>query len=104
MNNYCMIEVAFGNIDEVKNAQKELLENRLVASCQIINSNSVWRWKGEIEASSEYLMILKTKKELVKEIYDVIKKIHSYDCFEFAVIDITSCNNDYLDWIEKETK
>ena len=43
MNNYCMIEVAFGNIDEVKNAQKELLENRLVASCQIINSNSVWR-------------------------------------------------------------
>lgn len=36
------------------------------------------------------------------DIYNVIKNIHSYECFEFAVYEINSINNDYLKWIDKE--
>ena len=46
---------------------------------------------------------MKTKKSLQEKIYNVIKEIHSYDCFEFAVFDLTSCNKEYLNWIEEET-
>lgn len=47
---------------------------------------------------------MKTKKHLMMDIYEVIKEMHSYECFEFAVFDLDSCNNDYLNWIEEETK
>lgn len=100
---YCMIETAFDNLDEAKQAISKLLDEKLVASCQMVESNSKWNWKQEQEESKEYLVFMKTKKTLQEKIFNVIKEIHSYDCFEFAVFDLTSCNKDYLNWIEEET-
>lgn len=100
---YCMIETAFDNLDETKKVISKLLNEKLVASCQMVESNSKWNWKEEQEESKEYLVFMKTKKSLQEKIYNVIKEIHSYDCFEFAVFDLTSCNQDYLNWIEEET-
>lgn len=48
-------------------------------------------------------MELETRKSLLKKIHEVIKEIHSYDLFEFAVFDLTSCNKEYLNWIDEET-
>ena len=101
---YCMIETAFDNREELNKVVEELLNNKLVASCQIIESNSKWHWKNEIERAKEYLLLMKTKKSLAKEIYETIKSIHSYDCFEFAIFDLTSCNEEYLKWIDEEIK
>lgn len=103
MSKYCMIETAFGNLDEAKKVINKLLEEKLVASCQMLESDSKWNWKSELDESKEYLVLMKTKKSLQEKIYAVIKQIHSYDCFEFAVFELTSCNKDYLDWIEEKT-
>lgn len=100
---YCMIETAFDNLDEAKQVISKLLDKKLVASCQMVESNSKWNWKQEQEESKEYLVFMKTKKSLQEKIFNVIKEVHSYDCFEFAVFDLTSCNQDYLNWIEEET-
>ena len=100
---YCMIETAFDNIEEAKKVINKLLEDKLVSSCQMVESISKWNWKQEIEESKEYLVFMKTKKSLQEKIFKIIKEIHSYDCFEFAVFDLNSCNKDYLNWIEGET-
>lgn len=100
---YCMIEVAFGNKDEANKAIDELLNKRLVASCQILESNSIWNWKQKRENSKECIILMKTKLSLQDKIYNIIKNIHSYECFEFAVFKLSSCNEDYLNWIELET-
>ena len=100
---YCMIETAFDNLDEAKQVISKLLDKKLVASCQMIESNSKWNWKQEQEESKEYLVFMKTKKSLQEKIYNLIKEIHSYNCFEFAVFELNSCNQDYLNWIEEET-
>lgn len=100
---YCMIETAFDNLDEAKQVISKLLDEKLVASCQMVESNSKWNWKQEQEESKEYLVFMKTKKSLQEKIFNVIKEIHSYDCFEFAVFELNSCNQDYLNWIEEET-
>ena len=97
-----MIEVAFSNKEEVENVIDHLLQDRLVASCQVVECNSCWNCENKLEKSKEYLLFIKTKKERASKIYEVVKKIHSYDCFEFAMFNLTSCNQDYLDWIEQE--
>ena len=99
---YCMIETAFDNLDEAKQVISKLLDEKLVASCQMVESNSKWNWKQEQEESKEYLVFMKTKKSLQEKIFNVIKEIHSYDCFDFAVFDLTSCSQDYLNWIEEK--
>jgi len=100
---YCMIEVAFDSKEEAERVIKLLLDKKLVASCQMVDSNSTWHWKKEIESSKEYLVFMKTKISLQNSIYEEIKTIHSYECFEFAVFNLDSCNNDYLSWIDEET-
>lgn len=100
---YCMIEVAFGNKEEANKAIDELLNKRLVASCQMLESNSIWNWKQKRENSKEYIVLMKAKLSLQNKIYNVIKNIHSYECFEFTVFELNSCNEDYLNWIELET-
>lgn len=104
MSNYCMIETAFDNKEELGKVTSKLLGNKLVSSCQVVRSDSKWRWKDELEGSKEYLLFMKTKKDLAKDVFEAIKSIHSYDCFEFAVFELTSCNEEYLKWIEEETK
>ena len=100
---YCMIETAFSNLEEAKKTISKLLKEKLVASCQLVESNSSWNWKHKLEESKEYLVFMKTKKSLQKKVYEIIKEIHSYKCFEFAVFDLNSCSEDYLNWIREET-
>ena len=102
--NYCMIEIAFDNMEELNKVCKKLLKEKLVGSCQVVESNSKWNWHGEYEEAKEYLLFVKTKKNLANDIYELIKTIHSYECFEFAIFELDSCNEDYLKWIEEETK
>ncbi len=100
---YCMIEVAFDNISEANKVISKLLEEKLVASCQMVESNSRWNWKNELESSKEYLVFMKTKFDLQDRIHEVISSIHSYDTFEFAVFPFVSCSEDYLKWVDEET-
>ena len=100
---YVMIEVAFNNEEEVNLTKEKLLKEKLVASLQVITSNSSWNYKGELESDKEYLVFMKTKESLINEVYKVIKQIHSYEVFEFAVFPLTSPSNDYLKWIYEET-
>ena len=61
---YCMIEIAFDNEQELNDVINKLLKERLVSGCQVVEGSSKWRWKDEIEMSKEYLLFVKTKKEL----------------------------------------
>lgn len=103
MNGFCMIESAFDNEEEVSIIVNKLLDNKLVSSCQVVNSESYWNFKQQRESTRELLLLMKTQKKHVKEIYEIIKSVHSYECFEFAVFDLTSVSKDYLNWIEEET-
>jgi uncharacterized protein involved in tolerance to divalent cations len=49
-----MIETAFDNKEEAERVIDELLEKKLVVSCQVVDGNSKWRWKNELENSQEY--------------------------------------------------
>jgi periplasmic divalent cation tolerance protein len=97
-----MIESAFDNKDELDKVINILLDKKLVASCHVIESESLWNWNNERENSKEYLLQMKTKKSKVESIFEIIKSIHSYECFEFAIYEISSINKDYLKWIDDE--
>ena len=96
MNKYCMIETASDNKEEINIIAKQLLDKKLVASCHVIESDSSWNWNKEREEAKEFLLQMKTNKKHQQDILNVIRNIHSYECFEFAVYDIKSINKEYL--------
>jgi len=81
-----------------------LLEKRLIACANVFPCKSMYRWKGRVEKSKEFLIIAKTTASKKKEIVKEVKKAHSYDvpCINFLPVEIG--NAEYGKWIEKETK
>lgn len=57
---YVMIEVAFNNKEEVNLTEEKLLKEKLVASLQVLTSDSIWNYNGELESDKEYLVFMKT--------------------------------------------
>jgi periplasmic divalent cation tolerance protein len=82
-----------------------LLEKRLAACTNTIPGiESRFRWKGKVKKSKEALMIIKTTKALVKKVEKAVKENHSYEVPEIIAIPIVSGSNEYLNWINSETK
>lgn len=104
MNKYIMITTTFDNEAEANKIIELLLEKKLVSCCQLRNITSSYHWKGKIEHTDEFLLQMKSKKELFKEIEQVILNNHSYEIPQIVAYDISLGYQDYLNWIEDETK
>lgn len=76
-----------------------LLTERLVSCCQKISMTSSYHWKGKIETNLEYLVQMKTRKELYLEVEKEILKNHSYETPQIICYDISNGSQDYLSWI-----
>lgn len=101
---YCMITTTFDDKEEANRVIDILLKNRLVSCCQLSDITSSYHWKGKIEHCEEYLLQMKSKKSLYKEVEKEILKIHSYEIPQIIMYDIQDGYKEYLDWIEAETK
>lgn len=81
-----------------------LLEKRL---CACVNSipgvRSLFRWEGKMESQEECLLLIKTRKELFKEIAQAIKVYHPYTVPEIVSLDVQEAQSDFLAWLIKET-
>ena len=69
--------------DEItaSNISKTLVENNLAACCNIISDvKSIYRWNGKITEDTEFLIIIKTKTSMYKEMQKSIIKWHCPHC------------------------
>lgn len=101
---YYNVKTAIDDIDIAKQITKSLLEKRLVSSVQQKEITSTWWWNNELEESKEYVLEIKTKKSLYKEVEQEIKKIHSYEVPEIYAEEIKDASKEYLDWIDENTR
>ena len=67
------------NMEEAKRIAKHLLEKKLIACANIINSNSIYEWKGKLEDTEEAIALFKTTEERWEDVKKAIKDIHSYE-------------------------
>ncbi|MDP2973506.1 MAG: divalent-cation tolerance protein CutA [Candidatus Diapherotrites archaeon] len=91
------------NAAEARKIAKALLRKRLVACANIVPKiESHYWWNGKIEKGSEALLIIKTRKSLMKKIIKEIKALHSYELPVIEFFDSTM-NKEAAAWIERET-
>jgi len=82
------------------------LTQRKYAACINIVPNllSIYRWKGRVESASEFLLIIKTRKTLVKAVQNAIRKIHDYETPEILTVGLGLGDPLYLKWLNQETR
>jgi len=102
---YCIIYTLTNSLDEAKKIARLLVREKLAACCNIVqNIISVYEWKNETCEDMEFLVLIKTKKNLFEEVKNSILENHSYELPAILMLPIEKGLEDYLGWIEKNTK
>lgn len=104
MTKYYNIKVAIDNKEIANEITKSLLEKRLVSSVQQKEISSSYWWNNQIETSQEYLLEMKTKESLYKEVEQEIRKLHTYEIPEIYAEEVKEGLPEYFKWIEENTK
>lgn len=99
---FIIVVMTSQNRQEAVNIVRTLLEERLIACANILNSvHSLFWWKGKIEEEDEVLVLMKSQQTLFKKLSERIKEIHSYDLPEILALPITGGSPLYLEWISR---
>ena len=97
-----MLYVPCSNLEEAQNIAHQLVEEKLVACCNIIPKMiSVYSWKGNIESEEECLLLAKTSEENVEDTEKTIAEAHSYDCPCIARLPVDGFNSPYEAWLNR---
>jgi periplasmic divalent cation tolerance protein len=105
MSNYIIIYITTASVNEAKKIGRALVEEKLAACSNIISPiRSIYSWQGKICDDKEALMVLKTRKQLFKQIVKRVEKLHSYDVPEIIAMPIIEGSSKYLSWLNEETK
>ncbi len=82
-----------------------LVKARLAACVNITqNIQSIYRWEGKIADDKEFLLLIKSTRELFPKINAAIFKLHSYQTPEIICLPIIDGSPDYLQWVSDSVK
>jgi periplasmic divalent cation tolerance protein len=83
---------------------RDLLERRLVACLQVVGPiKSLYWWKGRVEASEEWIGIMKTRRELYDRVEKEIRTLHPYEVPEIMALEADKVLDIYGKWVIEET-
>ncbi|MFM2377052.1 MAG: hypothetical protein RLZZ165_2149 [Bacteroidota bacterium] len=77
---------------------------RLAACANVMDGmQSIYWWEGQLETSTEAILIMKTREDLVHPLTEKVKSMHSYTVPCVVALPIVAGNGDYLEWLFQET-
>ena len=90
---------------ECRKIARRLIEERLAACVNITQGvQSVYRWEGKVTQGKEFLMFIKTTRDLFPQIETEISLIHSYHTPEIICLPIIDGSRNYLEWMAESVR
>lgn len=80
-----------------------VLESRLAACVQISGPiDSRYWWNGRIETAGEWLVTIKTRRDLFKRLEKLLLEKHPYDQPEIVGTAVVEVSAGYLKWLNEQ--
>jgi periplasmic divalent cation tolerance protein len=104
MERVIQITITSDRRDALETIARNLLEKRLASCVQILGPmKSLYRWKGKIEETEEWLGIIKTRKILYQKAEEELRRLHHYEVPEIMAFEADAILPDYSQWVTDET-
>jgi periplasmic divalent cation tolerance protein len=63
---------------------------------------SVYRWQGEVQHDSEWLLIAKSRRDVLDALVQRVQTLHSYELPEIIALPLVGGSEGYLSWLDAE--
>jgi len=98
---HIIVIVTTASKEEAETIAQRLLEVKLIACANIIGPvHSRFLWSGKTDRAEEYLMLMKTRKDLFGVLSQSVKTMHSYEVPEIIALSIVDGSKAYLEWLD----
>jgi periplasmic divalent cation tolerance protein len=100
-----LIYATFPSVAEAERIGGALVDMGLAACVNILpGMTAIYIWEGKRQRDSEAAMIIKTRSSLAEAAIAEGRKLHPYDNPAFVVLPLTGGSEDFLRWIDDQTK
>ena len=80
---------------------RHLVEIRLAAFVNILpKARSIYRWQEKIEDAGEWVLLIKSRRDLLAALRAEIQKIHTYEVPEVIALPVVDGSEAYLGWLD----
>jgi periplasmic divalent cation tolerance protein len=94
-----------GSLEEARSIAHALVDRQLAACVNIAPQiESVYRWQGEVETATEWLLVIKTTIDAFERVREALSELHSYELPECIQIGIEDGSAAYLEWIGESVR
>jgi periplasmic divalent cation tolerance protein len=85
---------------EAQKIASALLNKHLIACANILGPvySEFW-WKGKIDKTTEFLVLMKSDEKLFEKLSRTIKEMHSYEVPEILALPVVKSWAPYLEWL-----
>jgi len=98
---HIIVMVTTASKQEAEKIAQQLIKERLIACANITAPvSSFFHWAGKIEKAEEYLILMKSRKDLFKKLAETVKALHTYEVPEIIALPIIEGSEAYLTWLD----
>ena len=103
MTDKIVVLTAVDSQEQATKIARALVEKRVAACVNILpGAQSVYRWKGQIEEASEWMLVIKSRRDLFEALQSELRDLHSYEVPECVALPVVDGSEDYLAWLDRE--
>jgi len=85
---------------EAERLARMLVERRLAACVNVVPGvRSFYRWQGAIESAAEWLLVVKSSRDLFAALASALEQAHSYEVPEVLALPVVEGAANYLNWL-----
>lgn len=101
-----VVLVTCETLTEGRHIARSVVSKRLAACVNVILSpaDSYYTWKGKLQRTREYLLVMKTTAKRLPELEKEVKHLHSYEVPEFIALPIAAGSREYVSWLQASVK
>lgn len=99
-NAYIIVLATTASKQEAEKIVQHLLTKRLIACANIAGPvSSHFHWSGKLERAEEYLVLMKSRRDLFAKVSKAVKALHSYEVPEILALPIVGVSKAYINWL-----
>ena len=101
MSEPLVVLITAGSQEEAERIAQSLVAEMLAACVNVVPGvTSIYRWEGEVQRDQEWLLVAKSRRDVLDRLVERVQEIHSYDVPEIIALPLAGGSEPYLRWLD----
>lgn len=103
MSERLVVLMTAGSREEADKIANALVAEMLAACVNVLPGvTSVYRWEGAVQRDQEWLLVVKSTRQVLDDLVRRVQALHSYDLPEVIALPVVGGSEAYLRWVDGE--